>query len=51
MVWQAAPLMMGDLATYSPSSAQEIFSLGSLPFIGNRTRLTNKDRPYVDENE
>lgn len=51
MVWQAAPLMMGDFATYSPSSAQNRFSLGSVTFIRDRTRRTNEDRPYVDENE
>lgn len=51
MVWQAAPLMMGDFATYSPSSAQGRFSLGSVTFVRDRTRRTNKDRPYVDENE
>lgn len=50
-MWQAAPLMMGDFATYSPSSAREMFSLGRVTFVGDRTKLTNKDRPYVDENE
>lgn len=43
--------MMGDFATYSPSSAQERLRLGSVTLTGDKTRLTNKDGPYVDENE
>lgn len=43
--------MMGDFATYSPSSTKKRFSLGVTTLVRDKTRLTNKDGPYVDENE
>ena len=54
-MWQAAPLMMGELATYSPSSShcQLMCGLGDLDVQGKGRGIarTDHDGPDVDEDE
>lgn len=38
MVWQAAPLMMGELATYSPSSGRSL-SKGVFFLISKKEKI------------
>lgn len=53
-MWHAAPLMMGELATYSPSSKVQSARSDTLNTIqGSRKQgsLTDEDRPDIDEDE
>ena len=47
-MWQAAPLMMYEFATYSPSSESSISRCFK---VKKDHHLTNKDCPDVDEEE
>ena len=50
MVWQAAPLMIGELAMYSPSSVHT-FIREKIQFVNiSKVRiLTNEDGPDIDK--
>lgn len=65
-MWHAAPLIMGELATYSPSSSRRIKVMvdcrrakgrigegvvGGCDMEQRKERHTNEDGPYIDEDE
>ncbi len=50
-MWQAAPLMMAELATYSPSSGKNHQCLVGGERLEEVARLTDENSPNIDERE